>query len=186
MYYQTLYAGFSATVQPAQAGEPLQLYYGDNQPLDSKPYATFEVVAQDCQLWVVVNGSSPGIPNPYQKRDDSATNIWQFGAGSAINSSIVYEGPGNPNANAALQLQPLVVTNPMPSAPPKNDTNCYTVDDYWNGNRSNWQFGFTRKDEFYWEWLGFDPDTQYPVYYAYTGDAAQPRPENWLGLEINP
>ena len=135
--------------------------------------ATFNIIAQDCKLWAVANGSV--IINT-RKRDTSV--IWQFAADENINATVIYEGPGSPNANAALELKIIPVDNPLPSKPPNNDARCLTPDDYWESNHSHWEFGFTKKHSLDFQWLFLNED---PIDYAWYWSAYPKRqvPNSW-------
>ena len=185
--YEYPYEGGGGYVKPFSVGGPLEFYYSNDE--NPGPFTTFEVVAQDCQLWAIVNGT--GTPPPFKKRD--ANDIWQFQAANDwYNKTISYEGAGSPNANAALRLQKIPVSQPKLSYPPKNDTKCLTVDDYFHSNESRWQFGFMRKEETIWSWLAFDEDPYNFVYYWYgiqslgVGTGTGYRPANWFDVKINP
>ena len=120
-------------------------------------YSTWKIIEQDCKLWIVVNGTgyfnTTALDYQFTKIKGDISNIWQFAVDPKINAPVVYEGPKSSHANAALELKIISVSNPEPSPPPRNSTKCLKADDYWNGNQSNWQFGFTRKHETNYRWL---------------------------------
>ena len=161
----------------------MEFYYpNDNYP---GAYTTFNIIAQDCQLWLVANGT--GAPAP-DKRD--VNSIWQFAADNDTFRVVSYEGPGSPNANAALRLQQIPVQQPKTKPLPTNDTRCLTVNNYFHSNRSNWQFGFQIKHDFFWYWLDFGEDFQNFVYYWSADFGIRedgeplPRPDPWFNLRI--